>query len=153
MHPPLRLAVLVCVLMVLGAAFSPVAAETVKVWKWRDADGRVVYSQHPPAGKAKAEEKHIDPNRNVIESGWPPPAPAVSASEAASSSEERTRRDARGRIAQKGGAAATEEGSVPPSVPPPPITPPPSAVAPPAIVAPPVPPPPPIFPSPGPGGL
>jgi hypothetical protein len=161
MQPSLRLlsAVLVAILMVLGAVFTAATADKVKVWKWTDAKGTVVYSQRPPPGNVKAEEKYIDPNRSVIESGWLPPAPATSASGAVPSSEERAARDSRSRrIARQGGGASTEEPAVPgrPAVPPPvapPAPPPALAVPSPPPAAPPAPPPALAVPSPGPGGF
>ncbi len=159
MQPPRRLlsAVLVAILVVLGTVFTAATADKVKVWKWIDANGNVVYSQQPPPGKVKAEEKYIDPDRSVIESGWSPPAPATSA---VPSSEQRAARDSRSRrIARQGGGASTEEPAVPekPAVPPPPPPPsPPPAPAPPSPPLPPPPPPPPpspAIPSPGPGGF
>ncbi len=146
MHLPLRLlsTIFVSVLMAIGIVFNAVIADTVTVWKWIDAEGKVVYSQHPPPGKVKAEEKHIDPNRNVIESGW----------RSAPSSEERSARRSRSRrIARQGGGAATEEPPGPPAVTPSPAVPsPPPALAPPPV-APPAPPAAPAVPSPGPGGF
>lgn len=133
--------------MIIGAVSNAVIADTIKVWKWTDANGHVVYSQQPPPGNVKAEEKHIDPNHNVIESGWLPPAPAVSEG-GSRSSEERSTRDSRSRrIAREGGGASTEEPPGPPGMNPVPAVP--SA---PAVPSPP-PPPAPAIPSPGPGGM
>jgi hypothetical protein len=142
-------AVLVFVLMITGAVFNAVGADMVKVWKWRDASGHVVYSTQPPPGDVKAEEKEINPNHNVIESGWPPPAPVAPASESAPLSERRSAGDfARSRrIAREGGGASTDEPPVPPAV-----TPAPAVPSAPALPSPP-PPPAPAVPSPGPGGM
>ena len=120
MYPLLRplSAILISVPMVMGAISDTAIADTVKVWKWRDANGHVVYSQQAPPGNVKAEEKQINPNHNVIESGWPPAAPTAPTSESASLPERRSARDfARSRrIAREGGGASTDVPPVPPAV-------------------------------------
>jgi hypothetical protein len=51
------------------AAAAATEAQTVKVWKWVDHDGRVTYSEEPPAaGMARTiEEKHFDPNEITVQ--------------------------------------------------------------------------------------
>ena len=155
MYQPLRLlsVAVLFALVTTGAVSNAIGADTVKVWKWRDASGNVVYSSEPPPHGVKAEEKQFNPNHNVIESGYPPAAPAAPPSKAAPLSEQRSASDfARSRrIATEGGGASTEP-PVPPAVLPSPAVPSPPPPPAPAIPSPP-PPPAPAIPSPGPGGM
>jgi hypothetical protein len=161
MYQPLRLlsVAVLFALVATGAVSNAIGADAVKVWKWRDASGNVVYSTEPPPRGVKAEEKQFNPNHNVIESGYPPAAPAAPPSKAAPLSEQGSASDfARSRrIASEGGGASTEEPPPPPPAtppPPPPPPPPPTPAIPsaPAVPSPP-PPPAPAIPSPGPGGM
>jgi hypothetical protein len=73
----------------LGVISAPVSAGTVKVWKWVDDDGKVVYSAYPPSsGVTNVEEKNFDPNHNVIEMPVPPPSYTASPSYKSDSSAE-----------------------------------------------------------------
>lgn len=76
----------------IGAISAPASAGTVKVWKWIDADGKVVYSADPPPSHVtKVEEKNIDPSHNVIEMPVPPPSYTASPSYKSDSPEPYTR--------------------------------------------------------------
>lgn len=72
----------IAVLIALSFSAPGAFADSVKVWKWIDENGAVVYSADPPPSKTtSAEEKILDPNQNVIEMPAPPPSesPPVSA--------------------------------------------------------------------------
>jgi hypothetical protein len=58
-------------LLVMGAA----EAQTVKVWKWVDRDGRITYSEEPPAAgtAVRVEEKMLNPDEITVQTT---PAPA-----------------------------------------------------------------------------
>ena len=55
----------------------PAVAPAEKVYKWVDKDGKVTYQQTPPpAGANRIEEKHINPDQNVIASEPRPETPS-----------------------------------------------------------------------------
>ncbi|MDH3406938.1 MAG: DUF4124 domain-containing protein, partial [Gammaproteobacteria bacterium] len=67
----------IALLLMLGVMTSAPLAESVKMWKWADQDGKVHYSEsRPPPQATHAEEKRIDPDLNVIQANIPPPSPA-----------------------------------------------------------------------------
>lgn len=142
-------------LIMLGAMTSVASAETVKMWKWVDKDGKVHYSEtRPPPQATHAEEKRIDPDRNVIQAEIPPPPSPQQTSPPDPGAGETTAADDAGRQSEAAKGAATS--SVPPA--PPAVTPPPPPAGTPSLSPPPISPPPaisppPISPPPPPGGF
>ena len=59
-------------LVLVLAALVPAPVPAAKIYKWIDENGKVSYrDKPPPEAGGKLEEKHIDPNRNVIKSRRP----------------------------------------------------------------------------------
>ena len=94
-------------------AMTAAEAQTVKVWKWVDRDGRVTYSEDPPpAGAARVEEKYLNPDEITVQTTPAPasqtvtseaPAPAGEPSDAA------VQAAARERVLQRAAGAAEAE--------------------------------------------
>ncbi len=101
-----------------------------KVYKWVDKDGNVVYQDRPPdsaAGK-KVEEKNINPNKNVIESDFPPVTNKTMGSTKGSRQKQKkgsaslpgnTKSNIKKKRAIIGGGASSLPASPPPPPPPP----------------------------------
>ena len=99
-------------------AMAAAEAQTVKVWKWVDRDGRVTYSEDPPPAAARAqrvEEKQFDPNEITVQTTPAPasqtvtneaPAPAPTAA-----SEEAVQAAARERLLERAAGAAEAEAA------------------------------------------
>lgn len=62
------------VLLAMVCAVPAVAAAAEKIYKCTDAQGAVSYQKQPCPQGRREEEKHVDPNRNVIQLEVPPPA-------------------------------------------------------------------------------
>lgn len=114
----------IALLLMLGVMTSAPLAESVKMWKWVDQDGKIHYSEsRPPPQATHAVEKRIDPDRNVIQADNLAPLPPSSqqSSPLDPSAGEATVADDAGRHSEAAkGAATTTVSPAPPVVPPPP---------------------------------
>jgi hypothetical protein len=90
-------------------------AEAVKLWKWVDKDGKVTYSESPPPSQAtKIENKHINPDQNVIQADIPPSSPASSTGSSAPDSDEGSKTPSDNRTQKNGAAGAGAAATTPP---------------------------------------